>query len=335
MVSGAGSANLASSLKPLTPSASLLTSQKRIEAQASLFFFLEAARGFYTKLLEDIVLIYDFNELVKSPTDNAKLTGSNFLLPFCQRFPSIFDKINSSNYSLDPDHRSTSSHKEKQILYICQHILTHLGDIARYASLFQQAKNYYLHAIKLVPYLGHPYNQLGILFETSRTNQLSTIFYYMRSVACRYNFPLASTNMENFFKKLVDTPLTRYNPSLNNAQSINNLLNNNEPHLNLVVKLSHKDLVTLYLQINAMIYYMSKSIDSLATSPPGAGGNSLRIKPYMELFKSSFAAFLTTPLQRDRLDSTQLSQMIAILIFLIAQSADTSQINQVSWTIES
>jgi len=80
---------------------------------------------------------------------------------------------------------------------------------------------------------------------------------------------------------------------------------------------------------------MSKSIDSLATSLPGAEANSLRIKPYMELFKSSFAAFLTTPLQRDKLDSAQLSQMIAILIFLIAQSADTSQINQVSWTIES
>ena len=73
--------------------------QKRNEAQASLFFFLEAARGFYTKLLEDIVIIYDFNELVNNAADNSKLTGSNFLLPFCQRFPSIFDKINSSNHS--------------------------------------------------------------------------------------------------------------------------------------------------------------------------------------------------------------------------------------------
>ncbi len=295
-----------------------------------MFFFLEAARGFYTKLLEDIVLAYDFNELVKNPTDNAKLIGSNFLLPFCQRFPSIFDKINSSNYSLDNDKIYCNSPKEKQILYICQHILTHLGDIARYANLFQQAKNYYLHAIKLVPYLGHPYNQLGILFETSRTNQLSTIFYYMRSVACRYNFPLASTNMENFFKKLVDTPLTRYNPSLNNPDSIKNLLNNNEPHLNLVAKLSHKDLITLYLQINAMIYYMSKSIDSLATSPPGAGANSQRIKSYMELFKSSFTAFVTTPIHRDKLDSTQLNQMITILIFLIVQSSQENKKHQVN-----
>ena len=206
-------------------------------------------------------------------------------------------------------------------MYICQHILTHLGDIARYANLFQQAKNYYMHAIKLVPYLGHPYNQLGILFETSRTNQLCTIFYYVRSVAVRYNFPLASTNMENFFKKLVDIPLTRYNSSLNNPDSINNLLNNNEPHLNLVVKLSHKDLITLYLQINALIYYLAKSVNSLSSGSSGGGTNSSRISSYMELFKTSFVAFMQTPLQRDKLDEVQLTQMVAILIYLISSSA--------------
>ena len=177
-----------------------------------------------------------------------------------------------------------------------------------------------MHAIKLVPYLGHPYNQLGILFETSRTNQLCTIFYYVRSVAVRYNFPLASTNMDNFFKKLVDIPLTRYNSSLNNPDSINNLLNNNEPHLNLVVKLSHKDLITLYLQINALIYYLTKSVNSLGSGGSGGGTNSSRISSYMELFKTSFVAFMQTPLQRDKLDEVQLSQMVAILIYLITAS---------------
>lgn len=211
--------------------------------------------------------------------------------------------------------------KEKQILYICQHILTHLGDIARYANLFEQAKNYYLHAIKLVPYLGHPYNQLGILFETSRTNQLSTIFYYVRSVACRYNFPLASTNMENFFKKLVDIPLSRYNPTLANS----NLLNNNEPQTSTVVKLSHKDLISLFLQINAFIYYMSKETNSL---PSANGGlNSQRIGSFMETFRSSFVDFISTPLQRDKLSSIQINQMITILIFLIAQTTTSSQKN--------
>lgn len=203
--------------------------------------------------------------------------------------------------------------KEKQILYICQHILTHLGDIARYANLFEQAKNYYLHAIKLVPYLGHPYNQLGILFETSRTNQLSTIFYYVRSIACRYNFPLASTNMENFFKKIVDIPLNRYNPSLGS--------NNNEQGLNTVVNLSHKDLMSLFLQINAMIYYLPKEVNSLPTNnSTNSGLNSQRIGSYLELFKNSFMAFIETPLQRDKLSSVQINQMITIVIFLISQT---------------
>ena len=76
------------------------TSQKKNEAQANLFFFLEGARGFYTNLLEDIIQTYDFNELVRDSNGNTKLIGSNFLLPFCQRFPSIFDKINFSNYSI-------------------------------------------------------------------------------------------------------------------------------------------------------------------------------------------------------------------------------------------
>lgn len=105
-VNPSGSKLSASSALSATPS------QKRLEAQANLFFFLEAARGFYTKLLEDIVFIYDFNELVKSTTDNTKLTGSTFLLPFCQRFPSIFDKINSSNYSIFTE-PSTDKNKMK------------------------------------------------------------------------------------------------------------------------------------------------------------------------------------------------------------------------------
>ena len=190
--------------------------QKKAKAQASLSFFLEAARGFYTKLLEDIVLAYDVHELAQ---DSTRIVANAF--PFCQAFPSVFEKMSSCHKNLHKSNNTASTTttqqqqqqqtREKQVLYMCQHILTHLGDIARYAGLFQQAKNYYMHAIKLVPYLGHPYNQLGILFDSSRTNQLCTVFYYIRSIGTRYTFPLASTNLENFFHKLIDVPLSRYN----------------------------------------------------------------------------------------------------------------------------
>jgi hypothetical protein len=221
------------------------------------------------------VLTYDSRERFNS--------ADSFLLPFCQRFSSIFDKINnnvptshcnetllvtdsieSATIESDPtigeqiQHKSMAANKtakEKQILYICQHILTHLGDIARYANLFQQAKNYYLHAIILVPYLGHPYNQLGILFETSRINQLSTVFYYFRSIAVRYKFPLATTNLENFLLKLIDIPLSRYNPSNVDVSETACIVSNQTDSF--LIKLSHKDLITLYLQVNALIYLLA------------------------------------------------------------------------------
>ena len=233
------------------------------------------------------MLTYDSRERFNS--------ADPFLLPFCQRFSSIFDKINnnsaanvSSSYSTDTaivtdsidldqsiganQPKSVAGNKtakEKQILYICQHILTHLGDIARYANLFQQAKNYYLHAIILVPYLGHPYNQLGILFETSRTNQLSTVFYYFRSIAVRYKFPLATTNLENFLLKLIDIPLSRYNPSNVDVSAAAAGIVANQTD-NFLIKLAHKDLITLYLQVNALVYFLANPTVQLKKNSPQA-----------------------------------------------------------------
>lgn len=217
--------------------------QKKAEVQANLSFFLESARGFYTRLLEDLLLKYDMPELSK----NLNLISK----PVCSTRKSAISKRTKKKAEERNDSLSTtnSSKVEKQLLYICQHILTHLGDIARYQSLYDEAKTYYLHAIRLLPYLGHPYNQLGILFETSRTNQLSTVFYYMRSIATRYTFPLASTNLENFFKKLIDIPLSRYMPSITSGDN-----------KNVAIKLPHMDLITLFLQLNAIFYSTKKTV---------------------------------------------------------------------------
>lgn len=50
--------------------------------------------------------------------------------------------------------------------------------------------------------VGQPYNQLAIL-EASRGDKLSTVFYYVRSLAVRHPFPVAATNLEKFYSKLV------------------------------------------------------------------------------------------------------------------------------------
>ena len=239
---------------------------KRPEAEANLFFFLEAARGFYTKLLQDIVLAYDLE------------------LPFCKNFNFLSNHLigGSVDASCQDENNKT---KEKQLMYICQHILTHLGDIARYATMFDQAKSYYLHAIKLVPYLGHPYNQIGILFDTLRTNQLSTVFYYIRSIAVRYTFPLAATNLDKFFNKLIEIPLSRYPSDM--------------------TKLTHKDYIQLFLQINALIY---------------TGQLSSKIQGYLELFKTiitSNSSVTTTTFSFEKFDSAYLCQMMSILFFML------------------
>jgi len=165
-----------------------------------------------------------------------------------------------------------------------------------------------------VPYLGHPYNQLGILFETSRTNQLSTVFYYFRSIAVRYKFPLATTNLENFLLKLIDIPITRFNPSnieLNDLNSTN--------MENYVIKLAHKDLLTLFLEITGFIYFL--------TNPtPKKNSSELvsKLDKFLDLFKYAFESFIRQPGQKEKLDSFQLCELMSISIFLLDSSSQPS-----------
>jgi len=48
---------------------------------------------------------------------------------------------------------------------------------------------------------GQPYNQLAIL-EAAKGNKLSTVFYYVRSVAVKHPFPVAATNLEKLYTKI-------------------------------------------------------------------------------------------------------------------------------------
>lgn len=56
-------------------------------------------------------------------------------------------------------------------------------------------------SLQLFYFLGQPYNQLAIL-EAARGNKLTTVFYYIRSLAVRHPFPVAATNLEKFYGKL-------------------------------------------------------------------------------------------------------------------------------------
>ncbi|XP_066537826.1 nonsense-mediated mRNA decay factor SMG7 isoform X4 [Hoplias malabaricus] len=153
----------------------------RSEVQANLSLFLEAASGFYTQLLQELCSVFN----VDLP---CRVTSSQLGI--------ISNKQSSTSAIVKPQPSSCS--------YICQHCLVHLGDIARYRNQTSQAESYYRHAAQLVPSNGQPYNQLAIL-ASSKGDHLSTIFYYCRSIAVKFPFPAASTNLQKALSKALES----------------------------------------------------------------------------------------------------------------------------------
>lgn len=102
--------------------------------------------------------------------------------------------------------------KEASILYFLQHILVHVGDLNRYSNQIDLAEIFYRYAIETIPYLGQPYNQIGILHEmknpqstlTLAQHQLISMYFYIRSIAIKVPFPLAKANFEKLFLKFHD-----------------------------------------------------------------------------------------------------------------------------------
>ncbi|XP_063795825.1 nonsense-mediated mRNA decay factor SMG7 isoform X2 [Pseudophryne corroboree] len=153
----------------------------RSEVQANLSLFLEAASGFYTQLLQELCTVFNVD------------------LP-CRVRSSQLGIISNKQMHCGTVVKPQSS----SCAYICQHCLVHLGDIARYRNQTSQAESYYRHAAQLVPSNGQPYNQLAIL-ASSKGDHLTTIFYYCRSIAVKFPFPAASTNLQKALSKALES----------------------------------------------------------------------------------------------------------------------------------
>ncbi|KAM5148182.1 nonsense-mediated mRNA decay factor SMG7 [Mantella aurantiaca] len=153
----------------------------RSEVQANLSLFLEAASGFYTQLLQELCTVFSVD------------------LP-CRVKSSQLGIISNKQMHCGTVVKPQSS----SCAYICQHCLVHLGDIARYRNQTSQAESYYRHAAQLVPSNGQPYNQLAIL-ASSKGDHLTTIFYYCRSIAVKFPFPAASTNLQKALSKALES----------------------------------------------------------------------------------------------------------------------------------
>ncbi|KAL6103701.1 smg7 [Pungitius sinensis] len=154
----------------------------RSEVQANLSLFLEAASGFYTQLLQELCTVFNVDLPCRVKSSQLGI---------------ISNKQGGGGGAIVTPQPSSCS-------YICQHCLVHLGDIARYRNQTSQAESYYRHAAQLVPSNGQPYNQLAIL-ASSKGDHLTTIFYYCRSIAVKFPFPAASTNLQKALSKALES----------------------------------------------------------------------------------------------------------------------------------
>ncbi|KAL3871786.1 hypothetical protein ACJMK2_039762 [Sinanodonta woodiana] len=197
---------------------------KKAEVQATLNLFLETASGVYLQFLQLLCTTFKLD------------------LPF-RRKSSCYGILKEKNFlklKITPP-------KKSSCLYICQHCLVHLGDIARYRQQIEQAQTYYWHAANLVPSNGQPYNQLAIL-EAAKGNKLSTVFYYIRSLAVKVPFPVAATNLEKLYSKLAkDTPEFKG-------------------------KLSVSEMITGFLQFHALIHLCTDQLKAAELSEKLAAG---------------------------------------------------------------
>lgn len=149
------------------------------ETQTMLSTLLETASGFYLQLLQKLCCVYNISL-------RCYLKDSNFGILHLDRY----DDLNAEKP------------KKSSVLYICQHCLVHLGDIARYRGQSLQAENFYRHAVELGPRNGHPYNQLALL-EAASGEKLSAVFFHVRSLALQHPFPAAATNLAKLYSKMV------------------------------------------------------------------------------------------------------------------------------------
>ncbi|XP_077506206.1 uncharacterized protein LOC144115642 isoform X1 [Amblyomma americanum] len=149
------------------------------ESQTMLAALLETASGFYLQLFRKLCFMYDisFKCHLKDPSYGIL----------------HLDKHGDLN---------VEKPKKSSVLYICQHCLVHLGDIARYRGQSLQAENFYRHAVEMGPRNGHPYNQLALL-EAASGEKLSAVFFHVRSLALQHPFPAAATNLSKLFSKMV------------------------------------------------------------------------------------------------------------------------------------
>jgi len=91
----------------------------------------------------------------------------------------------------------------------CHRYFIYLGDIARYHKDLHQlsggdwmiaARRYYKQALSLLPHVGNPHNQLGVL-ALYEDDELESLYQYYRCMCTRVPFPTGPENVATLFEK--------------------------------------------------------------------------------------------------------------------------------------
>ncbi|XP_015108543.1 protein SMG7 [Diachasma alloeum] len=229
---------------------------KRSESQAMLSWYLEAASGFYLTLLQEICTAFDLD------------------LPF-RRKGYIYGCISpwKAIENLSTPHKSSC-------FYACQYCLVHLGDIARYRNQNRQAELFYRHAVSLSPSSGQPYNQLALL-EASRGDKLGTVFHYVRSVAVKHPFPVATSNL---------------------AKTLTSALNDHSFNTSGKTKLNSQEYTCLFLKLHGILHTL---------------GDLQQAKNYVKNLSETLTALVAT----ESFTSWRLIQMLIINMYSLHHTA--------------
>ena len=148
-----------------------------VDPNVTLQWFLEMASGYFILLLEEMSATFDLH------------------LPFLKR------GISSNSKNKEVTVKTNASEFKEKLNYICQYCLVHLGDISRYQNQLRQAEIFYRQAIQISPTSGQAYNQIALLHANTE-NKLSSIYYYIRSIALKQPFPAASSNLSKMFASI-------------------------------------------------------------------------------------------------------------------------------------
>ena len=159
--------------------------------------------------------IEDFRKKAKKyRKDPVKLSQMNvcfcnFLADTSTYYEHLYQRVQDTYAHIQDDEKAGVETEAQKVSCLLQKVITCLGDLARYASMYNdghkkgdwtQATRYYSKALLLYPPSGNAHNQLAVL-ATYQDNDFEAMYHYFRALATVRPFSSATVNLVPVFEK--------------------------------------------------------------------------------------------------------------------------------------